>query len=133
MIIRKDLAALIESLLLYGWWGSYSYVHNPNEHSFFLKETEPQEVFKIWRELNSKKPQMYTEYLQNLLKLQPVMYQKNIWQLLFNHSINQGIFSHKLKTGLIHPIHTGDSKFPFYPCLVKCLKNLCSYFLCSWL
>ena len=33
------------------------YLKNPDEHSFFLKETEP------------PKPRMYTEYLQNVLKL----------------------------------------------------------------
>ena len=31
------------------------YLKNLNEHSLFLKETEPEEVFKILRELNAKK------------------------------------------------------------------------------
>ena len=31
------------------------YLKNLNEYSLFLKETEPEEVFKILRELNAKK------------------------------------------------------------------------------
>ena len=35
---------------------------------------------------------------------------KNHLTILFDHSINQGIFPNKLKTGLIHPMHKGNSK-----------------------
>ena len=41
------------------------YLKSPNANSFFLKETEPQEVFKILRELNANK---IPRYMWNISK-----------------------------------------------------------------
>ena len=78
-----------------------------NEHNF-LKETEPQEVFKILRELNAKKPQMHTD--NNAIIKIAANVLKNHLTILFNHSINEGIFPDKLKTGPIHLIYKGETQ-----------------------
>ena len=78
-----------------------------NEHNF-LKETEPQEVFKILGQLSAKKPQMHTDN-NKIIKIAANVL-KNHLTILFNHSINQGIFPDKLKAGLIHPIYKGETQ-----------------------
>ena len=45
-----------------------AYLKNPNEHSFFLREAEPHEVFKLLSDLNKKKPYKFMEYPQNSSK-----------------------------------------------------------------
>ena len=88
------------------------YLKNPNEHNFFLKETEPQDVSKILRELNAKKAKDIYGISPKFPKFVKIAADvlKNHLKMLFNHSINQGIFRDKLKAGLIHPIHKGASK-----------------------
>ena len=85
------------------------YLKNPNGHSFFLKETEPKEVFEILRELNAKKATDVYRISPKFIRIAADVL-KNHLTILFNQSINQGIFPDKLKTGLIHPIHKGDSE-----------------------
>ena len=63
------------------------YLKNPNEHSFFLKETEPQEVFEILRELNAKKATDVYRISPKFIRTAADVL-KNHLTTLFNHSIN---------------------------------------------
>lgn len=85
------------------------YLKNAYERRFFLKETGPQEVFKILRQPNAKKATAVYRISSKFIKTAANVL-KNYLTILINHSINQGILPDKLKTGLTHPIHKGDSK-----------------------
>ena len=85
------------------------YLKNPNEHSMFLKETDPDEVYKILKNLDVKKatdifgipPKLVTMAANTL---------KNQITILFNLSITQEICPDELKTGKINPVHKFESK-----------------------
>ena len=86
------------------------FLKNPNVHSLFLTEIGPDEIHKIIKELGVNKSGDIYGNTPNLVKLGgPVLIQ--ILTLLFNKSIDQGIFPNALKLSKIVPIHKGDSIF----------------------
>ena len=86
------------------------FLKNPNVHSLYLTEIEPHEVDVIVRNLGSNKAGDIYGNTGNLVKLGgPVLNQ--IMILLFNKSLDQGIFPSVLKVSKILPIHKGDSLF----------------------
>ena len=70
------------------------YLKNPNEHCFFLKETTPDEVHDLLRNINSKKA-------SDLYAISPKLKIKDQLALIFNCSFEQGIVPELLKCGLI--------------------------------
>ena len=86
------------------------FLKNPNIHSLFLTEIGPDEISKIVKDLGINKSGDIYGNNPNLIKLGgPVLIQ--ILTLLFNKSIDQGIFPSALKLSKIVPIHKGDSLF----------------------
>ena len=86
------------------------FLKNPNVHSLYLTEIEPYEIDIIIKGLgNSKAGDVYGN-TGDLVKLGgPVLTQ--ILHILFNKSLDQGIFPRVLKMSKILPIHKGDSIF----------------------
>ena len=84
------------------------YLKNPNVHSFFLTETTPDEVDNYLKKIDTKKA-------SDLFGISPLLVKsssekvKNQLCIIFNASFLQGMVPDKLKVGLIHPIHKGDS------------------------
>ena len=79
-------------------------------NSIFLTEIGPDEIYKIIKDLGINKSGDIYGNTSNLVKLGgPVLIQ--ILTLLFNKSIDQGIFPSALKLSKIVPIHKGDSIF----------------------
>ena len=83
------------------------YLKNPNEHNFFINETDPVEVSDLLEKINVNKatdiygiPPKLENWQQEKLKTIPH----------FNYSIEQRIFPENVKAGLIFPIHKGESK-----------------------
>ena len=86
------------------------FLKNPNVHSLYLTEIEPYEINDIVKELGSNKAGDIYGNTGNLVKFGgPVLIQ--IMHLLFNKSLDQGIFPSVLKVSKILPIHKGDSIF----------------------
>ena len=86
------------------------FLKNPNVHSLFLTEIGPDEIHKIIKDLGIAKSGDIYGNTPNLVKLGgPVLIQ--ILTILFNKSIDQGIFPSALKLSKIVPIHKGDSIF----------------------
>ena len=76
----------------------------------YLSEIEPHEIDEIVRNLGSNKAGDIYGNTGNLVKFGgPVLNQ--IMTLLFNKSLEQGIFPSPLKVSKILPIHKGDSVF----------------------
>ena len=107
------------------------FLKNPNIHSLFLTEIGPDEISKIVKDLGINKSGDIYGNNPNLIKLGgPVLIQ--ILTLLFNKSIDQGIFPSALKLSKIVPIHKGDSLFEIsnyrpislLPILSKILEKL---------
>lgn len=83
---------------------------NPNVHSLYLTEIAPHEIDEIIHDLGSNKSGDIYGNTSNIVKLGgPVLTQ--ILHLLFNKSLEQGIFPSALKVSKIIPIHKGDSLF----------------------
>ena len=79
-------------------------------HSLYLTEIAPYEIDDIIHELDSNKSGDIYGNTSNLVKYGgPVISQ--ILTLLFNKSLEQGIFPSLLKVSKIVPIHKGDSIF----------------------
>jgi hypothetical protein len=86
------------------------YLVNPNEHSIYLTEISPDEINKIIKNLGLNKAGDIYGNTTNLVKLGgPVLIQ--ILTVLFNKSLDQGVFPSALKTSKVVPIHKGDSIF----------------------
>ena len=86
------------------------FLKNPNEHSIYLSEVTSYEISKIIHDLSNGKSGDIYGNTSTLVKLGgPVLIQ--ILTLLFNRSIDQGIFPSVLKVSKIVPIHKGDSLF----------------------
>ena len=86
------------------------YLKNPNVHSLYLREISPHEIDEIIHDLGSNKSGDIYGNTSNLVKLGgPVLTQ--ILTLLFNKSLDQGVFPSALKVSKIIPIHKGDSLF----------------------
>ena len=82
---------------------------NPNEHSMYLTEIEPDEIKIQIKNLNSKKASDFFGISANFLKfagdkiIQPLTF-------LFNESIRNAIVPEKLKLAVVYPIYKKDSK-----------------------
>ena len=85
------------------------YLKNPNEHSMYLTEIEPDEIKTQTQNLNSKKTSDIYGISANFMKfasneiIQPLTF-------LFNESISYGIAPDKLKLAVAYPTHKKDSK-----------------------
>ena len=86
------------------------YLKNPNEHSFFINETTPDEIDKYLKKLDIKKASDLYGISPFLVKTSSEKI-KNQLSIIFNLSFVQGIVPNKLKIGVIYPIHKGDTKF----------------------
>ena len=86
------------------------YLKNPNEHSFFLNETTPDEIDKYLKKLDIKKASDLYGISPFLVKTSSEKIENQL-SIIFNLSFVQGIVRNKLKIGVIYPIHKGDSKF----------------------
>ena len=86
------------------------YLKNPNEHSFYLSETTQQEVEDLIKALAINKANDIYGLSASFVKPGgPTI--ASIISILFNKSINQGIFPSALKNAKVIPIHKGDSLF----------------------
>ena len=86
------------------------YLKNPNEHSFFLHETTPDEIDKYLKKLDIKKASDLYGISPFLVKTSSEKI-KNQLSIIFNISFVQGIVPNKLKIRVIYSIHKGYSKF----------------------
>ena len=84
------------------------YLRNPNEHSIFFNETDPGEISEIICKLDTTKSGDIYGITPKLVNWAPCM-AKNL-SIIFNKSINDGVFPHLLKVAKVIPIHKGDSK-----------------------
>jgi len=86
------------------------YLKNPNESSFFMKETTPDEISLIINALNVNKSGDIYDIAPKYVKL----VSKSVSLLLtiiFNRSIDEGIFPTAMKTAKVIPIYKNDSTF----------------------
>ena len=85
------------------------YLKNPNKHSMYLTEIEPDEIKTQIKNLNNKKPSDILDISANFLKfagdkiIQPLTF-------LFNESIRNGIVPEKLKLAVVYQIRKKDLK-----------------------
>ena len=85
------------------------YLKNPNEHSIFLNETEPGEIYNLIMKLDVKKASDIYHISSKLIKTAATPLSE-ILALLFNRSFELGIFPTKLKLAKVLPIYKADSK-----------------------
>ncbi|NQY44078.1 MAG: reverse transcriptase family protein, partial [Legionellales bacterium] len=82
---------------------------NPNEHSLFLNETDPGEIYDLLRKLDTKKASDIFGISPKLIQMaaHPL---SNILAPIFNKSFQLGQFPDKMKVAKVIPIHKADSK-----------------------
>lgn len=85
------------------------YLKNPNVHSIFLNEIEPEDVRMLISKIDTSKASDIYGISPKLIKIANNELYKNL-TLIFNKSLNLGCFPDKLKTAKVIPIHKGDSK-----------------------
>ena len=86
------------------------FLKNPNAHSMYLTDIGPDEIHKIIQDMGINKSGDIYGNNPNLIKHGgPILIE--ILTLLFNKSIDQGIFPSALKLSKVVPIHKGDSIF----------------------
>ena len=84
------------------------YLKNPNESSFFLKETEPGDFVKIINKLDGKKSSdFYNISPENVKSTGQAVAQ--CLSIIFNKCIVDGHFPDSLKLAKVIPLHKGDS------------------------
>lgn len=85
------------------------YLKNPNEHSMYLNEVNPDEIYEIIMKLNVKKSGDIYGITPKLIKIiaEPLA---PILSLIFNKSFELGKFPQNMKTSKVIPIHKNDSK-----------------------
>ena len=83
---------------------------NPNEHSFFIKESTLEEIMGLIKKLDIKKSADIYRTSSKWIKIAAERIINHL-SLTFNCFIEQGIFPEKLKVAFIYPIHKGKSKF----------------------
>ena len=95
-----------------GKWNNkfQDFLKNPNEHSFFINESTPEENMGVTKKLNIKKSADIYGIWPKLTKITAERI-INHASLIFNCTIEQGIFLEKLKTAFTYPTHKGKSKF----------------------
>ena len=84
-------------------------VKNPNEHSFFLTEIEPDEIKTLINKIDITKASDIYGISPKLVKIANNEIFENL-TFIFNKSFQLGMFPDKLKTAKVIPIHKGDSK-----------------------
>ena len=85
------------------------YLKNPNKHSIFMNEIEPDEVRDILQKLDITKSSDIFNVSPRLVKTCATQISNNLTKL-FNTSLAQGKFPSKLKTTKVIPIFKADSK-----------------------
>ena len=80
---------------------------NPNRHSFFLKEVDPEEVHKVLLKINTKKSSDIFGISPKLIKLS-AEFIKGHSSLISNESFKEGIVPETLTSAIFHPIHKED-------------------------
>ena len=84
------------------------YLKNPNKNKLTLKETTPDEVYKIISDLDGKKSSDIYNISPDVVKLNAQIISQ-ILTIIFNISIKEGCFPTAMKSAKINPIHKGDS------------------------
>ena len=84
------------------------YLKNPNEHSLFLKETSPHEISLIIDSLKSSNTSNIYIITSKLIKLGSSAITYNL-ALIFNKSIQEGMFPDIFKLAKVIPIFKNDS------------------------
>ncbi|XP_057292368.1 uncharacterized protein LOC130618404 [Hydractinia symbiolongicarpus] len=85
------------------------YLKNPNEHSIFLTEVDPGEVYLLLCKLDSKKAADIYGISPKFLKIAAPAISSPIAQII-NKSFELGKYPSLLKTAKVIPVHKGDSK-----------------------
>ena len=84
------------------------YLKNPNKNKLTLKETTPDEIYKIINDLDGKKSSDIYNISPDLVKLNAQVVSQ-VLTIIFNISIKEGCFPSAMKVAKIIPIHKGDS------------------------
>ena len=85
----------------------HDYLKDPNKNKFTLKETTPDEVYKIISDLDGKKSSDIYNISPDVIKLNAQIISQ-ILTVIFNISIKEGCFPTAMKSAKINPIHKGD-------------------------
>ena len=85
------------------------YLKNPNKHSIFLNEIEPDEVLTILKRIDIKKATDVFGISPKLVKIAATSIYINLTKKI-NRSFELGQFPDKLKTAKVIPIHKAESK-----------------------
>ena len=85
------------------------YLKNPNEHSIYLTETDQGEVATLISKLDVTKAGDIYGISPKLIKLAGDSYAHNL-SMIFNKSLNTGVFPQLLKIAIVVTIHKGESK-----------------------
>ena len=88
------------------------YFENSNEHTFFLRETTPDEVAGgSWgtKKFETKKASDLYSISPKFVKISADVIKTKL-SLMINESFQQGVFRDNLKVGMVYPIHKGDSE-----------------------
>ena len=88
------------------------YLKNPNKLKISLNETNPEDVFKQFNNLNINKGNRIYDISPKLIKIGVSRLKFHI-AFIFNECLTHGIFSDILKTVIVYPIHKGESKHQF--------------------
>ena len=80
-----------------------NYLGNRQQNSFSFMATTPLEVFNIIKKFDNKKSSLNNIPIFILKKISHII--SPLLSDIFNHSINDGIFPEKLKTGRVTPLH----------------------------
>ena len=84
------------------------YLKNPNKNTFTLKETTPDEIVKITKDLDSKKSGDIYNISPEIVKLSDQVVAEAL-AIIFNRCVREGCFPNSLKLAKVVPIHKGDS------------------------
>ena len=85
------------------------YLKNPNEHSIFLNETNPDEITDIVKKLDTTKAGDIYGTTPKLVKWAGSALSQNL-SIIFNLAMETGVFPQLLKNAKVIPVHKGDSK-----------------------
>ena len=81
---------------------------NPNEHSFYVNETNPHEISQIIKDLKNSSAADIYDITTKFVKLASSSITRNL-AILFNRSINGGIFPQLFKIAKVVPLFKNDS------------------------
>ena len=80
-----------------------NYLEDRLPNSFSFMATTPQEIFNIIKNFENKKSSLNNIPIFIIKKISHII--SPLLSDIFNHSINEGIFPDKLKTGRVTPLH----------------------------